>query len=330
MKLQTKIPFSQAAHPIDYQSRLLLLGSCFVENIGNKLAHYKFRSLQNPFGVLFHPVAIENLIERAVAENVFKDPEVFHLGERWHSFAVHSDLSDREKKHLLQKLNEALVKTKEQLRNATHIIITAGTAWTYRHLESNTVVANCHKVAQSEFSKELLSVKIISESLERSLKAIRSVNEKAFVIFTVSPVRHLKDGFVENQLSKAHLHAALHSVLQTGSPHRGEGYFPAYELMMDELRDYRFYEADMIHPNSLAIDYIWEKFKEVWIAGKAAPVMDAVEVVQKGLRHRPFNWNSEQHQKFVKSLQEKITYLQNAYPFMEFETTPLRPPQGDK
>ena len=314
MKLQTKISLEQATHQINYQSRLLLLGSCFVQNIGTKLSHYKFQNLQNPFGILFQPIAIENLVTRAVYNSQFAKEDVFYNNGRWQCFEAHSYLSHMEKEQLILDLNESLDKTSKQIRESTHLIITLGTAWAYRYKNTKTLVANCHKVPQTEFTKELLSVQEISRSLEGIIEAIGSVNNNATIVFTISPVRHLKDGFVENQRSKSHLFAALHQILERDRV----SYFPSYEIMMDELRDYRFYQADMVHPNELAINYIWERFMEAWIAKEALDVMQKVDEIQKGLLHRPFNANSEQYQKFTKSLEKKITYLQEAYPFMEF------------
>ena len=180
-------------------------------------------------------------------------------------------------------------------------------------------MANCHKVSQKQFTKKLLSLGEIEGSLDHILKLIQKVNPKAQIIFTISPVRHLKDGFIENQQSKAHLITAVHSLLSSRAQSRELSYFPSYEIMMDELRDYRFYGKDMVHPNELAVDYIWERFKWVWISKKIYPVMHEVDAVQKGLLHRPFNPDSEAHQKFKTSLGTKITYLQERYPFMKFE-----------
>ncbi len=319
MKLQTLVPLQQASNQIDYQSRVLLLGSCFVENIGKKLDYFKFRTLRNPFGILFHPKAIENLVLRSIQKISYTGDDVFYHNERWHCFDAHSDLSDASKEDLLEKLNHSLEQTNQQIARTTHIIITLGTAWVYRHLETNAVVANCHKIPQKEFSKELLSVDAIVACLENMIGSIQSVNPNAHLIFTVSPVRHLKDGFIENQQSKAHLISAMHQIIDKNvSFSRVEGYFPSYEIMMDELRDYRFYEADMVHPNQLAIDYIWDRFKSIWISNKDYPTMEKVEAIQKGIEHRPFNPDSVQHQKFLGSLQNKMKDLKKEYPFIDF------------
>lgn len=319
MELQTQIPFHPSDNPIDYQSKVVLFGSCFVENIGTKLAYFKFQQFQNPFGILFQPLAIANLMQRAIARKKYQQDEVFEQDGVWRCFDAHSDLRSSSSEELLHLLNQRLEETRISLETSSHIIITLGTAWVYEHQASGKVVANCHKVPQKAFTKKLLSVAEIEASLQNIVSLIQNVNPKAQIIFTISPVRHLKDGFVENQRSKAHLITALYTILSSRAQSREIAYFPAYEIMMDELRDYRFYGTDMVHPNPLAVDYIWEKFKLVWISESAYSVMDEVESVQKGLLHRPFNPDSEAHQKFKTSLRTKITYLQERYPFMKFD-----------
>ena len=318
MKLQTQIPIEKAGHQIDYSSELLLLGSCFVENMGDKLEYFKFKSIQNPFGILFNPISIETLISKSIRNYNYAVEDIFYHNERWHCFDVHSDLSDESKEGLLQKLNDAIKLTHQQILNSTHIIITLGTARVYRSNESKAIVANCHKIPQKQFTKVLLSVKDIVGSLKNIITMIQDINPNVQFIFTVSPVRHLKDGFVENQRSKAHLISAIGEVLLSQEQSRKKHYFPSYELMMDELRDYRFYATDMVHPNQLAIDYIWEKFIEVWISKESYPTMEKVDAIQKGIQHRAFNYDSKQHQKFLSSLREKIHEIQKDHPFIDF------------
>ncbi len=315
MELQTKVPLQPADDPIDYQGKVLLFGSCFVENMGDKLEYFQFPQYQNPFGVLFQPLALENLVKRALESSFYQQDEVFCQEGIWRCFDAHSEVRSDDQKTLVELFNQRLRLTRQWVESASHIIITLGTAWVYEHIASQKIVANCHKVPQREFTKNLLSVDTIQSSLENLVSLIGSANPKAKLIFTISPVRHLKDGFVENQQSKSHLITALHHIINGHQV----SYFPAYEIMMDELRDYRFYAEDMVHPNALAVDYIWEKFKTVWISSEAYPIMDEVESVRKGLQHRPFNPGSEAHRKFKASLQAKITYLQERYPFMKFE-----------
>ena len=320
MKLQTKIPIDkESRNPIDYTSQLLLIGSCFSENIGNKLEYYKFQTAQNPFGILFHPIAIEHLITNAINEKVYTENDVFFLNERWHSFDVHSNLSSSKKETLLANLNKAISETNKQLHNTTHLIITLGTSWVYRHIESDIIVANCHKVRQKKFLKELLTVEEIIESLEAVMALVKSINPTLNMLFTVSPVRHLKDGFTENQLSKAHLITAIQALVSPRAQSRGLYYFPAYEIVMDELRDYRFYAEDMIHPNQTAIHYIWERFTTTWISDVTQTTMLEIESIQRGLAHKPFNETSEQHQQFLKTIQEKTSKLQVLFPFITFD-----------
>mgnify|MGYP003385372546 CR=1 FL=1 len=316
MNLQTHIPIQkESRNPIDYTSKLLLIGSCFSENIGRKLEHYKFQTVQNPLGILFHPIAIENLICNAINKKTYTEKDVFFHNERWHCFDAHSIISNPNKEALLTNLNHTILSTNKQVHNATHLAITLGTSWVYRHVETDTIVANCHKIPQKKFLKEVLSIDQITQSLEAIIALIKSVNNDVNILFTVSPVRHLKDGFIENQQSKAHLIAAIHQVLNGGNA----SYFPSYEIMMDELRDYRFYAEDMLHPNQTAINYIWEKFTNSWISEEAKIIMQEVAAIQRGLAHRPFNEDSEQHQQFLKTLQQKTETLQKSVPSIVFK-----------
>ena len=316
MNFTTKIPITQNANPIDYNSKIVSFGSCFAENMGDKLLYYKFQTQVNPFGIIFNPFSIEKLIERVVLQRYFTKDDIFFFNERCHCYEVHSELSDADAEVVLSKLNRILSDTQKQLQQATHIIITYGTSWVYRHIETNGIVANCHKVPQKQFSKELLSIDSIQKSIQNTVSLIATLNPKCNFIFTVSPVRHLKDGFVENQVSKAHLIAAIYAT--TNTKQQTLNYFPSYEIMMDELRDYRFYADDMMHPSPMAIDYIWERFAATQIDASAITTMELVQTIQKGLAHRPFNPNSESHQKFEANLKEKIATLEAQYSFMKF------------
>lgn len=318
MKLQTQIPLhKRTEHLIDYQSKVLLLGSCFVENIGQKLEYNKIQRTQNPFGVLFHPKAIETLVLRAVQEKKYVDAEVFFQNDQWHCYDAHSQMSSSSKSEVLTHLNTQLEATKLWLKTSSHIVITLGTAWIYRHHLSNMTVANCHKVPQLSFKKELLSVEDITESLQIIIREIRTLNKTATVIFTVSPIRHIKDGFIGNTRSKAHLIAAVHALISNLEA-SGSYYFPSYEIMMDELRDYRFYAEDMLHPSATAINYIWEKFQTVWISEEALEIMSEVDSIQKGMSHRPFNPSAEAHLSFLKQLEFRKERLKARFQHISF------------
>ncbi len=319
MKLQTKIPIEkQSKNPIGYHSNILLIGSCFVENIGKKLDYFKFRNTQNPLGILFHPKAIENLISHAVNKKIYSENDIFFHNEQWHCFNAHSKLSNTSKQDLINDLNRGVKLTSQQILESTHIVITLGTAWVYRSLNTKEVVANCHKVPQKQFTKELLSVDEVSRSIEKIVGLIRNVNAKASIIFTVSPVRHIKDGFIENTQSKAYLISAIHNYLSSQTQLEGLSYFPSYEIMMDELRDYRFYKEDMLHPNITAVNYIWKSFCETWVSSKAEKIMAEIDIIQKGLQHRPFNPNSEAHQRFLKNLEAKKTQIKTQFSHIVF------------
>ena len=316
MNLQTHIPFTKnISNLIDYNSKIILLGSCFSDNIGQKLSYHKFESILNPFGILFHPKAIESVIKNALCKKKYTEKDVFFLNERWQSFEAHSKLSSSSKEEVIEQLNKASVSINKAVKNSTHFIITLGTSWVYRSNESGEIVANCHKVSQNKFKKELLSVAEINKSLSLIISLIKEINPSISFIFTVSPVRHLKDGVIENQQSKSHLISALHQIIPI---HKNSFYFPSYEVMMDELRDYRFYKEDMIHPNQIAINYIWEKFYENWLSDEALELKKEVIKIQRGLEHKPFNPNSEGHQQFLSSLQEKIKTLKKKYSHISF------------
>ena len=294
------------------------MGSCFAVNIGQKFDYFKFRNTTNPFGILFHPEALEKFIGFAVNNKTFTEADIFFHNERWHCFDAHSDLSHPDKKVLLDRLNAASSLANAEIKAASHIIITLGTAWVYRSNETGNLVANCHKVPQKEFTKELHSVGAIKQSLHNILALLEQVNPNLTVIFTVSPVRHIKDGIIENQWSKSNLISALHEVLSSEICNLKSRYFPSYEIMMDELRDYRYYAEDMIHPSQVAINYIWERFTQAWIAPPAQQTMQEVDSIQRGLQHRSFNPESTQHIKFISKLQERINALTASHPDMTF------------
>lgn len=289
---------------IDYSSEVLLFGSCFSENIGKKFDYYKFNSTTNPYGILFHPVAIEKAILECLENKIYNEEDLVYHNELWHSFNHHSDFSGLEKQEVLDKINSSIQKGHEQLKSASHIIITLGTAWIYEIIETGVSVANCHKIPQKKFHKKILSVEEITKALENIKNQIKKINPEAVFIFTVSPVRHLKDGMIENTQSKSHLLTAVHKVIDIQS-----FYFPSYEIMLDDLREYRFYKEDMVHPNKTAIDYIWDVFKATWISDKADVTLEEIEIIQKGLAHKPFNPDSKQHRKFLINLTNKIIKL---------------------
>lgn len=316
MQFSTPIPISKYSNAIDYHSKLISIGSCFAENIGEKFNYFKFQNTVNPFGIIFNPVSLEKIISRCVSKTYFTENDILFHNDLWHCYEVHSELSNTDKNELFAQLNNLIDVTNKQIFEATHVLITLGTSWVYKLKSTNEIVANCHKVLQKEFEKELLSAEQIEQSLQNIISNITSVNTNAKFIFTVSPVRHSKDGFFENNVSRAHLLSAIFKTVNRQST--TANYFPSYEIMMDELRDYRFYANDMLHPSQQAIDFIWIKFFENYVNEKEFQTMQEVCNIQKGLQHRPFNPNTPSHQQFLLALNQKITKLQAQFPHITF------------
>ena len=314
MQFRTLVSIEKYDFPIDYQSEILLLGSCFAENMAEKFEYFKFQNVVNPFGIIFNAVSLEKLIRRSVQKIYFTEKDIFFHNEAWHCFEVHSELSNSDKEVFKQTLNKLIDSTNQQIAKSTHFIITLGTSWVYRNIGSKEIVANCHKVPQKQFTKELLSAQQNEESLQNIIALVQSINPNCKLIFTVSPVRHIKDGFMENNVSKAHLLSAVSSIIH----HPSLNYFPSYEIMMDELRDYRFYAEDMLHPNQTAIDYIWIKFFENYVKEEDFTTMQQVCDIQKALHHKPFNPSAENHLKFLEKVHCKIDQIQQKLPHIHF------------
>lgn len=317
MNFTTKISIQKCNHSITYDSKIMLLGSCFAESMGKKFDYFKFQNTTNPFGIIFNPVSLAKLVERSAQKEYFTEDDIFFHNDLWQCYEVHSELSHPDKAIFLSNLNSIVELTHRQIGSLTHCIITLGTSWVYRNIETNEIVANCHKVPQKQFSKELLSPEIIAQSIESILFTISVVNPNCTFIFTVSPVRHIKDGFVENTLSKSHLITALHKTI-THHP-LSITYFPSYEIMMDELRDYRFYTEDLLHPSQTAIEYIWEQFSEACFNLETSSIVNEIEHIQKRMAHKSFNPQSESHKLFKQKLASDCQSLQAKFPFMQFE-----------
>lgn len=318
MQFFTKVPITTSLKPINYQSQIVVMGSCFAENIGAKFDYYKFQHTTNPFGIIFNSISIEMIIQRVVRKEFYTEKDIFFHNERWHCFEIHSDFSHADPDFFLTKLNQTLALLFEKLSTSTQFIITLGTSWVYKLNESQEIVANCHKIPQNSFSKHLLSAAETKESLQRIVDLVGTINSGCNFIFTISPVRHLKDGFIENQVSKSNLVLAVYNLTQKTDLESNLSYFPSYEIMMDELRDYRFYATDLLHPNATAVDYIWSRFVETNIEKSSYITMKDVETIQKALEHRSFNPESDSHQKFLQNLKNKIEKIQVQHRYMKF------------
>lgn len=311
IKLRTDWAIEADSPLIDHYSKILLIGSCFSENISRKLQFSGFDICENPHGIVFHPLAIERVVSDCLLKTPYKLEDLIFNGEVWTSLNHHGRFNNTDPEVVLDSINSNIRKAHSFIKSVSHLVLTLGTSWVYRHLEKNLLVANCHKIPQKEFEKQLLSPEEISTSLELIVAQVRQVNPSMSIILTVSPVRHIKDGIVENTLSKARLHEAVHRLIAT---QESVSYFPAYELMMDDLRDYRFYKSDLIHPNETAVEYIWEKFNETWIKPSAKQLMQQVHSIQRALQHRPLQADSEKFDAFQEKIKRQIQELQEKHP----------------
>lgn len=316
MQLLTHVPVIPLEPPISYQAKVFSMGSCFAEHMSEKLRYYGFDSDANPFGIIFNAISMQRLVERIVQQQAFTEADIFFHNELWQSYEVHSALSTTDAESYLVQLNAQLKATRDYFEKATHCIFTLGTSWVYTH--QGNVVANCHKVPNSQFEKKLLSAEENQIALQKIKDCIHQINPSLQFIFTVSPVRHTKDGFTENHISKGNLLQAINNVQQSTNDY----YFPAYEIVMDELRDYRFFAADMIHPNSLAIDYIWERFSTHAIESSCRPIMKEVAEIKRALHHRPQHQNTQAWAQFQHQLEQKIADFKQKYPSIGLPSMP--------
>jgi len=300
MNFRTEIDFC-AKSEISYRDNLMFIGSCFSENIGNYFAEYKFRTDINPFGILFNPSSIANAIERLITGTPYAEKELFFHNGLWNSFDHHGSFSHSDKNECLQNINQQLENSADSLKHTTILFVTFGTAWVYKRKDNGKIVANCHKMPENTFVREKLSVEEIVENYSELFSRLKEFNPRIKVIFTVSPIRHKKDGLHENQLSKSTLLLAINELQQKFD---FANYFPSYEILMDDLRDYRFYGEDLVHPSAEAIKYIQEKIGN-YFSTETKKLMEEIQQILKAENHRPNDANSEQYQKFLLETAQK-------------------------
>ncbi|MDX1942204.1 MAG: GSCFA domain-containing protein [Saprospiraceae bacterium] len=312
---RTELPPFNSDFFITHQDCLMSIGSCFTENIGIHLQRLKFNSFLNPFGIIYNPISLSNVLHYLLSDRTFSEKDLFLHQEQWHSFMHHGSFSGLEKEATLENINQSLLEARACFSKVNRLLITLGTAKAFIYKETGEIVANCHKLPGQTFERQRLHIRDIAEAFEPILRDLKKRNPDLQVIFTVSPVRHIRDGLVENQRSKAALLIAIQHLCEDMD---FVYYFPAYELMMDDLRDYRFYEADMIHPNQIAIDYIWQYFSEAFFDQPTKQLNSKIEDILQAARHRPFRPQSQQHQAFLRKQLEKIAALEKQYPYLNF------------
>lgn len=316
MNFRTTLYIPTAPFSIAHEDRLMCIGSCFADNISTKLEKLHFKNMLNPFGILYNPVSIYKTLNRILNQQFYTKNDLFQHNGHWHSFDHHSQFSHQDYKIVIEQINAAVQQSFEWLDTANRLIITLGTAHVYQYIETDKIVANCHKVPSKHFNHFLLRTGQICDSLSSILNVLKKKNADLEVIFTVSPIRHIRLGMMENQRSKATLLLAIHQLVeQLDFVH----YFPAYELVLDDLRDYRFYKADMIHPNSQAIDYVWEHFSNTHFEKETLELNHKIEAIQQASQHRSFHPSSDQHQQFLHKYLGRIDALEAQYSFLKLD-----------
>ena len=312
--------FHLAYHPkplaatISHDQKLLLIGSCFTEQMGNKLTQHKFQILDNPNGILFNPVSITSSVKSYISNRKYTEADLFYQNECWNSWHHHSRFSHPDKEECLTQINWSRNNAHDFLKEAGWLVLTLGSAFVYQ-LEDGSIAANCHKVSIDKFDKRLLSIEEVIENLDNMILQLLIFNPGIRIIFTISPVRHLRDGFVENNRSKAVLINAVHRIVEKNDRCF---YFPAYELIIDDLRDYRFYAEDMVHPNYAATNYVWGKFISTCIDEPSHQLMRLINEINAARQHKPFHPSSAAHLKFLRTYLEKVKELKAKYPYLDF------------
>ncbi len=318
-----RLEFTPKPFPItvNHQHTIMLMGSCFTENIGDKLVAHKFSVLQNPNGILFNPVSVKEALHNYINNKIITADDLFYFNEAHHSWQHHSRYSAVTKAEAIEKINTATTQAHQYLKTADWLVITFGSAWVYEltaiaaNATTGNVAANNHKAPANWFNRRLLSNKEVCEIITATVKKLQQFNNNLKIIFTISPVRHLREGFVENNRSKAALINAVHAAVEKFD---NTFYFPAYELVIDDLRDYRFYAEDMVHPNYGATNYVWQKFIATCIDQPSQQLMQQINEINAAVNHKPFNSASAAHKKFQQINLNKIEELKKAFQYLDF------------
>jgi hypothetical protein len=307
---RTPVSVPMSDKKINYNSKIMLMGSCFSEYMGQHLETAKFKLDNNPFGIVYNPLSVKYQLENLMECKEYSSNDLILNEGVWKSFDHHSKVSDPDKNSCLKKINDRISASHQFLKSADFLFLTFGTAYVYYLKSTGQVVSNCHKIPAREFDRKRATVQDIVLEYEPVIKKLLEYKPGLSIVFTVSPIRHWKDGAHENQLSKSILLLAIDEICKK---YHQTFYFPSYEIVMDELRDYRFYAEDMLHPNSQAVNYIWGRFKECFIASDTILLMKEVEKVVQASKHRPFNTNTDAFQSFARQFYDKIQYLKDQF-----------------
>ena len=312
---RTLVRPSSLSHKINYDSKILMLGSCFSQNIGAFFKESKFQIDLNPFGIQYNPHSVANALERIISGKLYQENELFFHQEQWHSFDHHGSFSNADKDACLHDMNTRIKKSHENINKLTHLIITLGTNYYFQTIKEPKVVNNCHKIDNREFDRIEMSSEDIRKLLLPLFRKLKTSNPQLQIILTVSPIRYIQRGFIENSFSKAKLLNAI-DLLQKEDP--SIVYYPVYEIVLDDLRDYRFYKEDMIHPSSEAIRYLWGQVKTSMIEPSCFQTMDDIQAIKRDMHHRPNNAMSQTYQTFLRSIDIKINKVAEQFGQLDF------------
>lgn len=322
MKFRTEINEDPSPIRINYSDPVLLIGSCFTENIGRRMTERLFQVVINPFGVVYNPLSVKRSLDLIITLKTYQPDDLVLFNDEWISWDHHSSFSGPDRNEVLDHINENLENSSEFLKKASRIFISLGTARVYRLRRTGNVVCNCHKVPAKEFTRELLEIDTITDAYSGLIESLLQFNPSLKIIFTVSPVRHWKDGAHGNQLSKSILHLAADRII---SAHPEVcGYFPSYEILLDDLRDYRFYDKDLLHPSEQAIDYLWEKFTGCYFDRETIKIMAEIEDIVKASQHRFKDPQSAASKKFLLKQMQKLENLKIKMPYLNWEELSTR------
>ena len=316
MKFMLDISISEPEVKIDYRDKIMLVGSCFTEHIGDSLAALKFQVMQNPNGIIFDPSTVASSITSYVENKKYSAEELVHLNELWQSWQHHSRFSGINQEEVLDVINNSQQEAHEFLRGARWVIITLGTSFSYRLLEGAKPVANCHRAPSAWFDKHMMSIDETITALDTMIYRLFQFNPAINIIFTVSPVRHIRDGIVENNRSKSRLLEAVHHLVNKFSRIH---YFPSYELVIDVLRDYRFYDIDLVHPNFQATSFVIEQFMDHYVNESSVTLSKEIEKIVVARKHKPFQPDTDAHKNFLKLHAERTKHLMSSYPFLSLQ-----------
>jgi hypothetical protein len=314
MEFRTTVKTGENRSWLHHSDNVVLLGSCFSESIGSRMQGAFIHATINPFGTLYNPMSIARGVDRLIANEPIAGKDLFMQGGVWNSYDFHSRHSLPDKQVTIDHMSKCIEEGHKALKEAQLLTVTLGTSLIYRLKATGEVVANCHKVPQHEFDRKMASVNDMAQVLDAMLAKLHEFNPELHIIMTVSPIRHIADGLDTNSLSKAALRIAIHEAI---SQHRDYcDYFPAYEIMLDDLRDYRFYGSDMVHPSDVAVEYIWQVFQGAYLDDRSALAVARCERVHKRIQHRPMSANRETVQRFNNDTASVVRNLIKEYPYL--------------